>query len=107
MTNSPQECPVYKQCGGCPLYELSPQQEAQKKQQPVQEWLSSHAIEYTPTVQSFPWRGFRDRCDLQYRNGTVGLYQRQSNDIAEITGCPKVHPLLHEAILWKHTTLYP
>ena len=100
MTTSPQECPVYKKCGGCPLYELSTQQEAQKKLQPVQEWLSSHAIEYTPDVQSFPWRGFRDRCDLQYSNGTVGLYQRQSNDIAAITECLKVHPLLNEAILW-------
>ncbi len=95
-----QTCPVYKKCGGCPQYELSESQEQQRKQRPVREWLSSHDIDQTPTIQSFVWLGFRDRCDLQYNNGKVGLYQRKSNDLVPITKCPKVHPLLNEAILW-------
>ena len=100
MTTSPHVCPVYKKCGGCSLYEYSDVEKSRHKLYPVQEWLSSHSIAYTSTIQSFPWIGFRDRCDLQYKDGNVGLYQRQSNNIVPITKCPKVHPLLNEAILW-------
>ena len=100
MSTSQQACPVYKQCGGCPQYEFSASQERHHKSQPVRDWLSSHAIEYTPMIHSFPWLGFRDRCDLQYDSGKLGLYKKQSNEVVSITHCPKVHPLLNKAILW-------
>ena len=93
-------CPVYKKCGGCPQYERSPSQSTKNKQQPVLQWLSSHALDITPTFQSFDWVSFRDRCDLQYRNGQLGLYQKQSRNIINITECPKVHPRINEGILW-------
>ena len=93
-------CPVYKKCGGCPQYELTSSQSAQKKEQAVLAWLSEHALDIVPKIHLFDWIAFRDRCDLQYDHGKLGLYQRESSTIVNITKCPKAHSLINKAIDW-------
>ena len=105
--NPYQECTVHQQCGGCPQYQHTTEQTTQRKRSPIVEWLGKHSIKLHPTIHSFEWSGFRDRCDLQYHNGSMGLYQRNTNTIVPISCCPKVHNQINKAILWLHNHPLP
>lgn len=98
---------VYTQCGGCPQYQKSPCELRAQKSQEVHTWLHNYAPSIQPTMHAFEWYGFRDRCDLQYEAGTMGLYQKTSNNIVAITHCPKVHKRINQTILWLHNNPLP
>ena len=94
------ECTVHHRCGGCPLYTTPVQKQQEMICAPILEWLSQNNIPMHPKILSFDLWGFRDRCDLQFREGILGLFSRASQDIVAITHCPKIHPLLNNALSW-------
>jgi len=94
------ECSIFMTCGGCPYYQLPyPRREEQKKQS-IREFLSQNQLSLPVAITHLGFFGLRDRFDLQYQNGVFGLYAQGSQDIVAMPRCPKIHPILNQALQW-------
>ena len=99
-------CPVFGICGGCQIQHISYEGQLQAKTDIVREAFSRYAgrddLKFKPILgMEHPW-DYRNKAQLQVkrRNGEViaGLYQAESHDIVDISGCPIQHPKVNEAV---------
>ena len=99
-------CPVFGICGGCQIQHISYEGQLQAKTDIVREAFSRYAglddIRIKPILgMEHPW-GYRNKAQLQVkrreRDVIAGLYQAESHDIVDISGCPIQHPKVNEAV---------
>jgi 23S rRNA (uracil1939-C5)-methyltransferase len=99
-------CPVFGVCGGCQIQHLSYEGQLNAKADIVREAFSRYAgmddIKMKPVLgMEHPW-DYRNKAQLQLtrRQGEViaGLYEAESHDIVDISGCPIQHPKVNEAV---------
>ncbi|MFB5674502.1 23S rRNA (uracil(1939)-C(5))-methyltransferase RlmD [Paenibacillus terreus] len=99
-------CPVFGVCGGCQIQHLSYEGQLEAKADIVREAFSRYAgldnIRMKPALgMEHPW-DYRNKAQLQLtrRQGEViaGLYEAESHDIVDISGCPIQHPKVNEAV---------
>ncbi|MEO5378409.1 MAG: 23S rRNA (uracil(1939)-C(5))-methyltransferase RlmD [Magnetococcus sp. DMHC-6] len=100
-------CPVYSQCGGCALSHLSPECQAQLKQEFVANTLYRLGrVEPQGVLQPFfaadnPW-GYRRRAGFKVswagNRALVGFYSQNSHHVVDLPGCPVLRPELEALI---------
>lgn len=99
-------CPVFGICGGCQIQHISYEGQLQAKTDIVREAFSRYAglddIRIKPILgMEHPWN-YRNKAQLQVkrrgRDVIAGLYQAESHDIVDISGCPIQHPKVNEAV---------
>lgn len=99
-------CPVFGICGGCQIQHISYEGQLQAKTDIVHEAFSRYAgldeIRIKPILgMEHPWN-YRNKAQLQVkrrgRDVIAGLYQAESHDIVDISGCPIQHPKVNEAV---------
>ncbi|NMO95131.1 23S rRNA (uracil(1939)-C(5))-methyltransferase RlmD [Paenibacillus lemnae] len=99
-------CPVFGICGGCQIQHISYEGQLQAKTDMVREAFSRYAgleaVKIKPMLgMEHPW-DYRNKAQLQLkRRGSkviAGLYQAESHDIVDISGCPIQHPKVNEAV---------
>ncbi|MGO0059090.1 23S rRNA (uracil(1939)-C(5))-methyltransferase RlmD [Brevibacillus fluminis] len=99
-------CPVFDRCGGCQLQHLSYEAQLQAKVELVKEAFRRYAGQEDVPVKpilgmDYPW-GYRNKAQLQLRrkDGEIaaGLYEANSHDLVDISGCPIQHPKVNEAV---------
>lgn len=74
-------CRHVKTCGGCPWGQKTLSDQHQLKLAAVSPHFDNVRLSYTPTSR------VRDRADLVWENGRLGLYSQQSNEIISLEEC--------------------
>lgn len=83
-------CPVFGRCGGCQIMHLAyPQQLETKKQRVVDalERIGKFKVDVLPCVASPTPFSYRNKIQLPYQNGHLGLYAFNTHDLIEIDKC--------------------
>lgn len=86
-------CPLVGKCGGCPWGEMPLHQQRQQKLATVKSLFSG----ISPEVLDLPSVGLRDRVDLIWEDGRLGLYGRSSSGertLVDVPTCPALSPAL-------------
>jgi len=100
------KCPYYDKCGGCQLLGLGYSKQLSYKQEKVKNILEKYAgIQVTPEIISGEEFLYRNKITLQVQNGTIGLYEVDSNTLVPINSCLLVSDSINEIILWLTETL--
>ncbi|MFI2858615.1 23S rRNA (uracil(1939)-C(5))-methyltransferase RlmD [Paenibacillus sp. JSM ZJ436] len=99
-------CPVFGICGGCQIQHMSYEGQLQAKTDIVREAFHRYAglqdVKLKPILgMEHPW-DYRNKAQLQVkRRGNeviAGLYQAESHEIVDITGCPIQNSKVNEAV---------
>lgn len=100
-------CPVFHICGGCQIQHISYKGQLQAKTDIVIEAFSRYAglekVKIKPMLgMEHPW-AYRNKAQPQLgrdqdQNVIAGLYEINSHDIVDISGCPIQHPAINNAI---------
>jgi len=100
-------CPVFHICGGCQIQHISYEGQLQAKTDIVHEAFSRYAGLEKVKIKSMlgmehPW-AYRNKAQPQLgrdqdQNVIAGLYEINSHDIVDISGCPIQHPAINNAI---------
>lgn len=94
------DCPKQARCPGCPLgsepYEDGLQQKAQSVARAFQAYAEL-APELTPARAATPTREYRLRAKLVVESKALGLYERGSHRVIDVTGCRVLSPELTRA----------
>lgn len=99
-------CPVYGRCGGCQLQHISYEGQLQAKEELVREAFRRYTgldqLRMKPIAgMEHPW-GYRNKAQLQLKrsNGdiTAGLYEANSHELVDISGCPIQHPHVNDTV---------
>lgn len=94
-------CPDAERCGGCDWIELERPAQLRWKGEIVQDALrriGGLELEVGPPVEAGPELGYRARLRLHVHGRRLGFFERGSNRIVEIEGCPVATPTLSAAI---------
>ena len=93
-------CPYYNQCGGCHILHEKYESQLEFKKEKVKEIFKRFAnIDLDiDKVNSFNDFNYRNKIVLHGKNGKLGLYKNDSNDIVEIDKCYLVNDKINEII---------
>ncbi len=94
-------CPVFGRCGGCQIMHLAyPQQLETKRQRVIDalERIGKIKVDVQPCVASPAPFSYRNKIQLPYRNGQLGLYAFNTHDLIAIEKCYIHCPLGEKAI---------
>jgi len=83
-------CPVFGRCGGCQIMHLAyPQQLETKRQRVIDalERIGKMKVDVMPCIASPSPFSYRNKIQLPYQNGQLGLYAFNSHDLIEIEKC--------------------
>lgn len=83
-------CPVFGRCGGCQIMHLAyPQQLETKRQRVIDalERIGKIKVDVLPCVPSPTPFSYRNKIQLPYQNGQLGLYAFNSHDLIGIEKC--------------------
>ena len=82
------QCPYYQQCGGCQLMGLSYQEQLNYKKDKATNILKKYAnLDLNPPIKESKEYHYRNKITLQVKNGKIGLYTQNSNDLIPINEC--------------------
>lgn len=89
-------CRYQDKCSGCQYLEISLQEQHQLKKQHLRGLLQKALIPFSgPLELSSPAPfGLRDRIDVVFERGALGLYEKQTRQILDIEKCPQLSPEL-------------
>ncbi|WP_411346225.1 23S rRNA (uracil(1939)-C(5))-methyltransferase RlmD [Paenibacillus sp. WLX1005] len=100
-------CPVFNVCGGCQIQHLSYKGQLQAKTDIVREAFNRYTelgqVKIKPMLgMEHPW-AYRNKAQLQtgrdkQEHVIAGLYEMNSHDIVDISGCPIQHPKVNSTI---------
>ncbi len=93
-------CPRSDMCGGCDILELSYRNQLEFKEKKVKEIISRNIdknIIIKPIIYSDDLN-YRNKITLHVKNRSVGLYQKNSNEIIEINHCYLVDDRINKII---------
>ena len=94
-------CPYYEKCGGCHLLGLSYQNQLSYKQEKVKNILQKYAsISVNPDIVEGESFYYRNKITLQVKNGRIGLYEINSNNLVPIKQCLLVTKPINQLLLW-------
>lgn len=97
----PAPCPYFGTCGGCQYQHMPHEFQVSQKVAIFREVLRRvgkfDAPEHIDTVTGEPWE-YRNRTQLQVRDGQIGYLRMGSHDLCPIDRCPISSPRLNEAI---------
>lgn len=92
-------CPHYDKCSGCHYQHTSYEEEIKFKEASLTHYLKSipnlPKIQVTAASQRYH---YRNRIQLHYQKGILGLHRAQSHEILEIPHCQLPHPAIQEKI---------
>ena len=88
-------------CGGCDIGELNYKEQLKFKRNKVENIIKKYVNEdikindvlYDKDLE------YRNKITLHVKNGKLGLYERNSNDLVEIESCLLVNPKINEIII--------
>lgn len=81
-------CPYYNECGGCQLMGLPYPKQLEYKCNKVKNILNKYAsLNLEPTITGSNEYNYRNKITLQVKNGCLGLYKQNSNDLISINKC--------------------
>ena len=94
------ECPYSEKCGGCNLEHISFQEENNFKVEKVTSLLKKYAeVEYPIHDIKYHERNYyRNKIILHGKDKKIGLYEKNSNNIVQISKCMLVNNKINEAI---------
>lgn len=100
LRTSPQ-CPVYEKCGGCNWQHLSYSNQITQKELILKEQFKKLQLEdnvwrrFTPSPEIW---NYRNRIQLQCKEGKIGFHGRRTHDVIEIDHCPIASKALNEEL---------
>lgn len=84
----PSPCPYYKECGGCQLMEINYQKQLEYKKAKVKNIFKRYAnLEIDAKIVPSQQFKYRNKITLQVKNGILGLFKKNTNDIVPIESC--------------------
>ena len=97
----PAPCPYFSICGGCHYQHMPYEYQVTQKVAIVREVMQRVGKFEAPAeirvLSSEPW-GYRNRTQLQVRDGQIGYLRLGSHDLCPVEQCPISSPKLNEAI---------
>jgi 23S rRNA (uracil1939-C5)-methyltransferase len=81
-------CEKLGKCGGCPWGARSLSEQRREKLSAVEKIFATVHFVDTPAI------GLRDRADLVWQDGRLGLYALDSREIVDLPACPMMSPAL-------------
>jgi 23S rRNA (uracil1939-C5)-methyltransferase len=91
------KCDKFGLCGGCSLYDLTPQQQAEYKQDSVQAALALKGVEAKVNNTLNAHGAGRRRVTLHGKDGYVGFNAAKSHELIEIESCSLLEPNLNKS----------
>jgi 23S rRNA (uracil1939-C5)-methyltransferase len=86
-------CELAGRCGGCPAHDLSVEDQLRRKCEALAALVPGLPA---PTVAPVDPRGFREKADLQARDGVIGLFDLNGDGLVDLAACPMFSPALHD-----------
>ena len=95
-----QKCPYYGVCGGCQLRDLSYLKQLEYKKDKVKNVFKKYGnIDVDVDIIGCEKRdGYRNKITLQVKDGKLGLYKNNSNDLICVDSCMLVSDKVNEII---------
>lgn len=92
------ECKYKEKCSGCQYLDLHLEEQHQLKQAHLIELLKQADIPFKNTLSlvSPGAAGLRDRADLVWEEGSLGLYEKDTRKILDIDHCQQLSPALQD-----------
>lgn len=95
-------CPYYGQCGGCSYQHMAGAEQLVTKRQQVTQALRRigrvEAPVVEPVVPSPQAYEYRNRITVHVRNGLIGFYGQDPQQLIDIERCPIAEPAVNEAL---------
>lgn len=90
-------CKLKNTCSGCSLWDLPYEQQKTRKINNLQGLLESQHLNFSDIHFLSPAKhSLRDRLDFTWLDGNLGLYQKDSRQILDISECLQLSPKLQE-----------
>lgn len=82
------KCPYYFECGGCQLMGLDYQRQLDYKREKVSDILEKYAgLKFNPSIKGSEMYQYRNKITIQVKEGQMGLFNLNSNDLVSIDRC--------------------
>lgn len=82
------KCPYFEKCGGCQLMNMTYENQLKYKKEQVKNIFEKYGnIKIEPEIVPSNQYEYRNKITLQVKNGKIGLFTSNSNDIVEIEEC--------------------
>lgn len=94
-------CPYYKECGGCQLMNLDYKDQLEYKKEKVLNILNKYAslnIDNINITASPTQYNYRNKITLQVKNGIIGLFSYNTNNIVKINSCYLISNAMNKLI---------
>ena len=81
-------CPYYDKCGGCDLLHMSYEEQLKYKENKVKEIIKKFSgLECVNSIVGSIQFNYRNKVTLHVKNGVIGYYKENSNEIISIDKC--------------------
>ncbi|MDD6879564.1 MAG: class I SAM-dependent RNA methyltransferase [bacterium] len=93
-------CKYFDKCGGCSIGNLKYEEQLKYKEEKIKNIINrflKEDIKINPIIYSKDLK-YRNKITLHIKNGKIGLYKEQSNDIVDITECALVSDEINKLI---------
>lgn len=81
-------CPYYDKCGGCDLLHMSYEEQLKYKENKVKEIIKKFSgLECVNSIVGSIQFNYRNKVTLHVKNGVIGYYKENSNEIISIDRC--------------------
>lgn len=89
QTHIPIPCPYYQVCGGCQIMGMSYKHQLKYKQDKIKDILKKYAgLEIIPNIIPSPSQEYyRNKITLHVKEGKLGLYKTNTNDLIPVKKC--------------------
>ena len=92
-------CPYYLECGGCQLMGMDYQRQLDYKRDKVINILKRYGdLKLNPSIKESRMQGYRNKITIQVKDGKMGLYSLNSNDLVGIDKCLLVGDKINDLI---------
>ena len=92
-------CPYYEKCGGCQLMELSYENKCNNKEEKVKNIINKYTkLTINPKISPTTPYQYRNKITLQVKEGILGLYSQNTNNIIPIKKCLLIPDQLNSLI---------
>ena len=92
-------CPYYDKCGGCDLLHMSYEEQLKYKENKVKEIIKKFSgLECVNSIVGSIQFNYRNKVTLHVKNGVIGYYKENSNEIISIDKCLLVDERINKLI---------